>query len=264
MTPSEKDQSKSKGMTARRSKRVTLAIPIVLIGEDSSGNEFQESTRTTVVSKHGAEITTTRELVHGAVVTIENRSLALAATATVVSIGKRRSPGEPGVIGVQLIKAANVWGIIFPPDDWGTALPLEPEGENLDSISAPAEATAVETSVPAPTTDIVQPAGSAPDPTPDADILSPPPPEPMPPTTGTFPVPATLSLVSAATPGTAREKIDAITAAVLAKVTTHLDEAVDGSKLIQKRSCGLRISSPCGCRLIFRRRRTGRKIRWWF
>ena len=43
----------------------------------------------------------------------------------------------------------------------------------------------------------------------------------------TTPVPPTPPLVPAAAPGPPREKIDAITAAVLAKVTKHLDEAVD-------------------------------------
>jgi hypothetical protein len=214
-------------MTARRSKRVPLAIPIILAGEDRSGNVFQESTRTTIVSKHGAEITTTQELVPGAVVTIENRSLALGATATVVSIGKRRSPGEPVEIGVQLIKAANVWGIIFPPDDWETEPPMGRDGEGLDGTSMPTEPTAIATSVPAPTTGPVQPARSTPSPTSGANILTPPPAETVPPRTGTFPVPPALPLVSAAPSGTAREKIDAIAAAVLAKVTTHLDEAVD-------------------------------------
>ena len=45
--------------------------------------------------------------------------------------------------------------------------------------------------------------------------------------TGTFPAPSASALTSAAAPGTVREKIDAITAAVLAKVTARLDEAVD-------------------------------------
>ena len=225
--PSEQDQRKSKDMTARRSKRVRLAIPIVLSGEDCSGNEFQESTRTVVVSKHGAKITTTQELVLGGVVTIENRRLGLAAEATVASIGKRRSPREPVEIGVQLIKAGNVWGIIFPPDDWATGSPLGSDGEELDGTPKPTEPTAGATSSTAPTTGPVQPARTFQSPTPGAGILTPPPAVPVPPKPVTTPVQLTPPLVPAAAPGPAREKIDAITAAVLAKLTKRLEEADD-------------------------------------
>ncbi len=224
--PSEKGQSKSKDRAARRSKRVNLAIPIVLSGKDSSGNEFQESTRTAVVNRHGARITTTRELVLGGVVTVENRSLALAAKATVVSVGKRRFPGEPVEIGVQLIKAGNVWGIIFPPEDWEPGPPLGDDGEELEGTPKPTAPTAGATSSPAPATGPVQAARSSQSPTPGADILTPPPPEPVPPRAVTTPVRPTPPLVPAA-PDPPREKIDAITTAVLAKLTKHLDEAVD-------------------------------------
>ena len=213
-------------MTARRSKRVNLAIPIVLRGTDSSGNEFQESTRTTTVSKHGARIKTTQDLALGTLVTIENRSLGLSADATVVRIGKRWSPGEAVEIGVQLTKAGNVWGIIFPPDDWQTGPPLGIEGEELTGTPGPTAPTAGESS-PAPATRAVQPAHSSPGPVPGADIFTPPPAEPVPPIPVTAPAPPTQMLVSTAAPGPPREEIDAFPAAVVAKLTKHLDEAID-------------------------------------
>ena len=227
--PSEQDRSQTndKELGARRSKRVNLAIPIILTGKDSSGNEFQESTRTSVVSKHGAKIATTQDLVLGGEVTIENRSLSLAAKALVVSTSKRRFPGEAVEIGVQLTKAANVWGIIFPPDDWDAAPPLGPDGEDISGTPTPTEPIAAAASVPAPAPGPVQPAGNTQSPTPGANTVTPPSTEPVTSRTGTFPAPTASALTSAATPGTAREKIDAITAAVLAKVTARLDEAVD-------------------------------------
>lgn len=214
-------------MTARRSKRVRLAVPIVLSGVDSAGNEFQESTRTTIVSKHGAKITTTQELVLGTAVTIENRSLALAAKATVVRVGKRLSPGQPVEIGVQLIKAANVWGIIFPPDDWETAPPPEPDGGDPEATSQSTRQTAVTASIPAATTVSAQPTRGAQRPTAGANLPNLTAVEPVPSKSGTFPAPPTGSAVPPSVSGTAREKIEAITATVLAKVTTQLDEAVD-------------------------------------
>jgi len=214
-------------MSARRSKRVRLAIPIVVSGKDSSGKEFQESTRTSVVSKHGAKITTTRDLVLNSLVTIENRRLGLAAKATVASIGKRRSPVEPVQVGVQLLKAGNVWGIIFPPDDWETGVPRGASGEEPDGTLKPTEATAGATSSPAPTTSPAQLARSSQSPLPGAGILTPPSAEPVPPEAITTPAHSTPPLMPASTPDPGREKIDAIAAAVLAKVTKHLDEAED-------------------------------------
>lgn len=208
-------------MDARRSKRVRLAVPIVLSGVDSSGNEFQEPARTTVVSKHGAKITTTRDLAQGSVVTIENRTLALAAKATVVRLGKKVSPGQPVEIGVQLANAANVWGIIFPPDDWEAGQPLGLDGEDLEETPQPTAPTAAATTFP------VSPVGLTQNPAPGANMLTPPPAEPGLPNAGTLPGAPTPPLAPAAAAGTAREKIEAITATVLARVTAQLDEAVD-------------------------------------
>ena len=72
----------------RQTKPVNLALPVILSGMDSAGNDFQESTRTTVASKLGAKITTTRDLALGAVVAIANRNRARAANVNRLSPGK--------------------------------------------------------------------------------------------------------------------------------------------------------------------------------
>ena len=221
--PSAQDASRPQDANARRSKRVNLAIPIVLRGVDSSGNEFQESTRTTVVSKHGAKIRTCQTLGLGASVTIENRSLGLAANAAVVSVGKRQSPGEPVEIGVQLFQAGNVWGIIFPPDDW-QAEPLPTvEGGDLNPASKSAEPTSVEPPSPPRAAGPAESARTAPAPVTPADAPTPPPAEPVVVRTAAGAAPAAPATVAAAP----RERIDAIAAAVLAKLTKQLDEAAE-------------------------------------
>src|SRR5579862_6396698 len=101
-------------MNAHRSKRVNLSIPMVLSGTDSSGQAFQESLRTIGVSNDGATVRTAQELNVGATVTIENRTLGLAANATVVSVGKRRLLGERVEISVQLTPTGSYWGIVLP------------------------------------------------------------------------------------------------------------------------------------------------------
>ncbi len=221
--PREESQANANDLSARRSKRVNLAFPIVLSGTNSAGAEFQESTRTIIVSKHGAKIRTTQDLTPGALVTIENRSLRLSADAKVVSVGARRAPSEPCEIGVELTEAGNVWGVIFPPEDW--------EGESQSAVSE-AEAAAVRERT----------TGTHPSPENTAQAPAVLPPSLTRTTPGTIAVPelAVLTAPSAPTtttpappiptvpvPASSREKIDAMTAAVLAKLSAQLDEAVD-------------------------------------
>jgi len=216
MTPRpEHAPPESKETSARRSKRVNLAIPIVLSGTNRSGDEFRESTRTIVVSKHGAKIKTTQVLDAGAIVTIENRSLALAAHARVVRVSAKQSPGVAGEIGVELTQAGNVWGIIFPPEDWETGPHQGLEiGEEGVTPQAP-ETTAVETSAPVVAKQPEQPARGPEGPIPEAATASPPAAAPAPP------------LAPALPSGPGREKIDAIVTAVLAKLSPQLDQAAD-------------------------------------
>jgi hypothetical protein len=225
-SPSEQNPSKSQELSARRSKRVNLAIPIVLSGKDSSGNAFQESTRTIIVSKHGAKIRTVQRLNLGASVSIENRSLGLAANATIVSVGQRQSPEEPIEIGVQLTQAGNVWGIVFPPDDWeGGALP-QIDGTQVNVTANPAQGSPSEGTSPAPAGVAVQTPSGPQAPIPAAGTAAPSPNRPGSPKAVATSVPAAPPMPAAA-PGSSRDKIDAITAAVLAKLTKQLDEAAD-------------------------------------
>jgi hypothetical protein len=219
------ESSKLKNAGARRSKRVNLAMPVVLRGVDNSGVEFEESTRTVVISKHGAKIRTVQSLDLGAVISIENRSMGLAANATVVSVGPRQFPGEPVEIGVQLNQAGNVWGIIFPPDDWEAGPALAVEGGDEVNITQPAEAAPVE-AAPASAVESPPPITPAP-PVPNGGTASSAAASAAPPSTATPVVSATPPPASPPPAGPSPGKIDALTAAVLARLTKQLDEATD-------------------------------------
>ena len=224
MAPPTEEGSKSKNAGARRSKRVSLAMPVVLRGLDNSGVEFEESTRTVVISKHGAKIRTVQALDLGAVISIENRSMGLAANATVVSVGPRQFPGEPVEIGVQLGQAGNVWGIIFPPDDWETGPALAATGGDEAAAAQPAEPVSVEATPAAPVEvaahtprALSMPNGGAVNSSPAAAI----------PLAAAPVVSAAPPLAAPPTAGTSPGKIDALTAAVLARLTKQLDDAAD-------------------------------------
>lgn len=129
----------SPGIAGRRSTRLAIAIPIAISGKDAAGNSFKENSRTVVINKHGAKILTVRHLSLGTELVVENRALGLSARTNVVWIADRKSPKDAVEIGVQLLEAANIWGIEFPPEDWAEGAPIGLGGERLETTGlAPA------------------------------------------------------------------------------------------------------------------------------
>jgi hypothetical protein len=49
--------------TPRRSGRVSVAVPILIIGSDAEGRVFSEETHTVVLSRHGAGIVSQYKLI---------------------------------------------------------------------------------------------------------------------------------------------------------------------------------------------------------
>ena len=103
----------------RRSTRLTIAIPIFISGADALGQEFRESAHTLVVNKHGAKIVTSHKLAIGTEIMIENPAVGGAAKAVVLALGAPNGPADLPEVIVQLFEAQNIWGIDFPPEDWG-------------------------------------------------------------------------------------------------------------------------------------------------
>jgi hypothetical protein len=104
----------------RRSTRVTIAIHIFISGVDADGNNVSESVYTQVVNKHGGKIATTHRLAMGTEVLIENRAGGVEAKARVVWMGEEDDARNLHSVGLELLEPQNVWGMTFPPDDWGT------------------------------------------------------------------------------------------------------------------------------------------------
>jgi len=135
-----KDNSKQD----RRSTRLSISIPVVISGVAAAGNGFSESVRTLIVNKHGGKITTTRHLAMGTEVLIENRALGAVAKASVAWLGGKHYHGDLHHVGLQLMEAQNVWGVVFPPDDWSLETqeeaPPAPDGapasERADAVGA--------------------------------------------------------------------------------------------------------------------------------
>ena len=126
----------------RRSTRLPISVPIVISGKDARQNEFRETTRTIVVNKHGAKIVAAHQLAVGTEILIENRPLGAAARANVVWFNPEQGADHLHEAGVQLVDAENIWGIEFPPKDWG-ADPVDLGLAMPKAVPAPAPSPAL-------------------------------------------------------------------------------------------------------------------------
>ena len=107
-----------KSANLRRSTRLTIALPIVVSGQDAQGNSFTEQTKTIVVNKQGGRVFLHREVRLKDTLSINNPNLKCTVRAQVVWLGKPRTPADPWEVAVELLEPQNIWGVSFPPNDW--------------------------------------------------------------------------------------------------------------------------------------------------
>ena len=101
-----------------------VKIPIVIRGIDKHGYEFEELTETFMVSKYGARIFTVHELEEEAVLKLRLQGSDHWTDFRVAWIGSEEAKSA-GHIGVEFIQATNFFGVHFPQEDWGAAIPQE-------------------------------------------------------------------------------------------------------------------------------------------
>jgi hypothetical protein len=96
----------------RRSTRVQVRIPVVVSGTLPNGESFSEQTYVLTVSKFGARLKCSYPLTPGMEVRVKPKAGDEDALFRVVWAGGR--PGNSGEVGIQYIKALNLFGIAFP------------------------------------------------------------------------------------------------------------------------------------------------------
>jgi len=98
----------------RRSERISKAIPILLSGSDSEGQQFSEQTRTLVLSRHGAGIFSTRRLAPQSVLIV--RSVETNKEAAVRVVDRVAGTPEGYTYGVAFLDpSVNLWNVEFAP-----------------------------------------------------------------------------------------------------------------------------------------------------
>jgi PilZ domain-containing protein len=105
----------------RGTERVTLTIPIRVIGIDANGAQFSEDTTTSVINRAGARVILKHQVIPDDVVRIINLESLSEADFRVV--GPTRPGGtDSNELGVECMeKDHNIWGIELPPPLTGDA-----------------------------------------------------------------------------------------------------------------------------------------------
>ncbi len=106
------------GPRARRGGRLSLAVPIRIIGSDAEGKVFSEETHTVVLSQHGAGIVSRQKL--GAEQELVLRAVEANREAEVRVVGEIAKQGEMHTYGVAFVDTElDFWKMEFPATaDW--------------------------------------------------------------------------------------------------------------------------------------------------
>jgi hypothetical protein len=116
MNPSDL-QANSKMLQLRRSQRVCLRLPIVVLREGPGVNVASEETYTLIVNAHGALIHLALTVEIGQLLGIKNVQTMEELVCRVVNLG----PDQTGKreVGIEFeLPSPRFWRIAFPPSDW--------------------------------------------------------------------------------------------------------------------------------------------------
>jgi hypothetical protein len=101
----------------RRSMRVLLSMPITVSGQNASGEDFTETTKTLVVNAHGALVALAVPVANGQQVLVVNKSTQKSVQSRVVSVGNQQD-GKSQVAIEFITPSGTFWQIDFPDDNW--------------------------------------------------------------------------------------------------------------------------------------------------
>jgi hypothetical protein len=116
------DPQPSKFTNLRRSQRVCLSVPIVVVKGELGKSQSSEETRTLIVSAHGALLVLKLPVQPGELLTIKHKKTQEELVCRVVNYGPDQSGKRE--VGVEFEHPApRFWRIAFPPSDWSPRSP---------------------------------------------------------------------------------------------------------------------------------------------
>jgi len=106
--------------SSRRTQRVQIAIPILVYGNDDSGDTLNETTQTRVVNATGGSIILTTNVVIGQKLFLVNINTEEEIICTVATLlDDTDGKVEIGIVFDQ--PSPRFWGLAFPPENWDPA-----------------------------------------------------------------------------------------------------------------------------------------------
>jgi hypothetical protein len=110
-------QPNSKMSQLRRSQRVCLRLPILVLREGPGTNVASEETHTLIVNAHGALIQLALTVEIGQLLGIKNAQTMEELVCRVVHLGPDQSGKRE--VGIEFeLPSPRFWRIAFPPSDW--------------------------------------------------------------------------------------------------------------------------------------------------
>ena len=108
----------------RRSSRIVQAVPLVVTGVDALGRPFVERTSSLIINCHGCRYQSKHYVLKNMWVTLEIPNAEAGqpprqVRGRVAWIQRPRTVRQLFQVALELELPGNVWGIGFPPEDWG-------------------------------------------------------------------------------------------------------------------------------------------------
>src|SRR6266852_5916413 len=121
---SEGAANASTELRKRRSTRIVQAVPLVATGVDALGRPFVERTSSLIINCHGCRYQSKHYVLKNMWVTMEiphpeTGQPPRNVRGRVAWIQRPRTVRQLFQVALELEIPGNVWGIAFPPEDWG-------------------------------------------------------------------------------------------------------------------------------------------------
>lgn len=112
--------SPSLGANRRRSERVMLQIPIVVLTESVEHEQMKEETQTMVVNAHGGLVKLNMEVLPAQPIVLQHPRSGAEAAARVIRV--ENPPGGFTAVAFEFLQPSpHFWPVEFPPEDWAAA-----------------------------------------------------------------------------------------------------------------------------------------------
>ena len=120
----ENAMSAGEELRKRRSSRIVQAVPLVVTGVDALGRPFVERTSSLIINCHGCRYQSKHYVLKNMWVTLEIPNPEAGqpprqVRGRVAWIQRPRTVRQLFQVALELELPGNVWGIGFPPEDWG-------------------------------------------------------------------------------------------------------------------------------------------------